>query len=107
MKCLNFDAKYKDKLKKGEKRATLRLGIRKDFKEGEVVMIRAGDENIGLARITKIRYLKWKEVGEKEIREDGYKSKKALKRAMKKFYGDIADETSITQICFEFLDKGL
>ncbi len=91
-----------EKIIRGEKKATLRLGI-KDYNPGDVVMLRAGDVNIGLAKIKEVNIKKFKELSDDDIRIDGFHDKKSLLMTLQKFYGEIKEEEVFTQIIFELL----
>ncbi|ADD08024.1 ASCH domain-containing protein [Candidatus Aciduliprofundum boonei] len=97
---LNFSEDFMEKIKRGEKRATLRLGV-KDYKVGEEVAIRCGDKIIGKAVIKSVNYKKFKELSQEDIILDGYKKKDELKSALEKFYGKFSEDNIFTQIIFE------
>ena len=99
---LNFSGDFTEKIIKGEKRATLRLGV-KDYREGEIVIIRAGDREIGMAKITKVRRVRLSELSDEDLRMDGYTDKEYLLRDLKKFYGYISEDAIFTQIVFKLL----
>ena len=102
MKSLNFKKKYLEMLKRGDKIATLRLG-RKDYKENEMVRIIAGNEFVGVARIVKVRNIKWNELSRDDAHLEGMKSKRELKRELKEIYGKIDGNKEFTQIIFEIV----
>ena len=102
MRYLNFSEDFTEKILKGEKKATLRLG-KKEYKEGEIVILRAGERKLGFARITKIRFLRLSDLKDKDIKMDGYAKKEDLIRALKKFYGELNGDEIFTQIVFEIL----
>ncbi len=99
-KYLNFSEDFTEKILKGEKKATLRLGV-KDYREGERVIVRCGDREIGTAIITHVHLKKFKEIGEEDAKLDGFESVESLRKALMKFYGDFEDEQIFTQIIFE------
>ncbi len=100
MKYLNFSEDFMEKIKKGEKRATLRLGI-KDYSPGEIVMVRCGAIDIGLAEIEEVHIKKFREISEEDAIIDGFSTLRELKDALSKFYGNILPETIFTQIKFK------
>ncbi|HEX54747.1 MAG: ASCH domain-containing protein [Candidatus Altiarchaeales archaeon] len=103
-KRLNFRKRYKDKILSGMKKATIRLGRVKKYGIGDVVDIYAGDEKISSAVISKIRYLKFKELTREDVMKDGFKSKSELKRALKKIYKkEFKSDSDLTQIEFILL----
>ena len=99
-KYLNFNEDFMEKIKRGEKKATLRLGI-KDYKEGEEVIIRCGDKIIGKAVIREVNHKKFKDLSEEDVILDGYKNKEELKAALKRFYGEFSEDDVFTQLIFE------
>ncbi len=99
-KFLNFNEDFMEKIKRGEKRATLRLGI-KDFKEGEDVIIKCGDRTIGRAVIKEVHHKKFDELTDEDIRMDGYKKREDLKRDLERFYGHFSEDDVFTQIIFD------
>ncbi len=100
MKYLNFSEDFTEKIRKGEKRATLRLGI-KDYRPGEKVIIRCGDREIGVATIMDVNFKRFREISEEDAKIDGFKSRDELRMALKKFYGKFEDKQIFTQIIFE------
>ncbi len=66
-------------------------------------MLRAGDEDIGLAEIKEINIKKFKEITDDDVRIDGFHDKKSLLLALQKFYGEINDDDVFTQIIFELM----
>lgn len=103
MRCLNFSEDFMEKIKSGEKVATLRLGI-KDYRVGEKVIIKCGDKEIGVAEIQEVNFKKFKDLEYVDIILDGYKSKEKLKKDLKKFYGEFKEEDIFTQIIFELCE---
>lgn len=102
MKYLNFSEEFAEKILDGEKIATLRLGI-KDYKAGESVIVKAGDKNLGIARISAVRMIKFKDLSKKDAIMDGFGSVEELKKTLEKFYGKIDPEDIFTQIIFELV----
>lgn len=101
VKRLNFREEYKDKILSGKKRATIRLGKVSKYEVGDLVDIYAGDKKISSAIISKVRYLKFKDLKREDVRKDGFKSKAELKRALKKIYKkEFKTNSYLTQIEF-------
>lgn len=100
MRYLNFSEDFTEKIRRGEKRATLRLGI-KDYRHGERVIVRCGDREIGVAIIKDVRFKKFGEISEEDAKIDGFESREELRSALEKFYGKFEDEQMFTQIIFE------
>ena len=103
MKYLNFSEDFMEKIKKGEKKATLRLGI-KDYQVGERVIIRCGNKELGIAEIKGVNIKKFGKLGDKDVLMDGYLSKDALRKDLERFYGKISDEDIFTQIIFDMIE---
>ena len=101
-KYLNFSEDFTEKIKKGKKKATLRLGL-KDYHEGEVVIIRAGNEELGQAKIIAVRLKKFSEITDEDAKIDGFENKEELKKELERFYGEFPPDTLFTQIIFELI----
>ena len=99
---LNFSEDFTERILRGEKRATLRLGI-KDYRVGEIVKVRCGDEVLGDAVITEIRVLRLSQLTDEDVRLDGYKRRDELLKDLKRFYGDFKDDDVFTQIKFKLI----
>ncbi len=100
VKLLRFKREFAEKIAKGEKNCTLRLST--NLKAGDIVRLKAGEEDLGLALITEVR---WKGVGSitnKEAREDGFPRKRELLKALKRIYKGrkIGKNTMIALIYF-------
>jgi len=100
MKYLNFSEDFMEKIRNGEKKATLRLGI-KDYKPGEEVIIRCGDHIIGKGIIKEVRIKTFREITYVDVMMDGYENKDDLRKKLEEFYGKFKDDTLFTQIIFE------
>ncbi len=103
MRYLNFSEDFMEKIKRGEKKATLRLGV-KDYKVGERVIIKCGNKELGMAEIKEINIKKFRELEDKDVLMDGYISKDALRKDLERFYGKISDEDIFTQIIFDMIE---
>ena len=99
---LNFSEDFTERILSGRKRATLRLGV-KDYREGEEVILRAGERVLGKARILRVRTLRFSDLSQEDVEMDGYSSKRDLERDLKKFYGDFKENSIFTQIVFELI----
>jgi len=100
MKYLNFSEDFMEKIKKGEKKATLRLGI-KDYKPGEEVIVKCGDHVIGKAIIKDVRIKTFEEITYVDVMMDGYGNKNELRKKLEEFYGKFSDDALFTQIIFQ------
>ena len=99
-KYLNFSEDFMEKIISGEKKATLRLGI-KDYKPGEKVIIRCGNKVIGRAIIKDVKIKTFEELNYVDIMMDGYESKEDLRKKLEEFYGKFDENALFTQIIFE------
>ncbi len=103
MKKLKFDAKYMSRILSGSKTTTLRLGRKEEYTPGDIVEVYVGDSFIGLAKIKSIRYIRWNELTEEDIRKDGFTSKEDLKKDLLQYYGDFPNDAEFTLIEFELI----
>lgn len=104
MKSLNFNRKFKKMLIKGKKTTTLRKGYSKDILPGDIIELKVDSKPIGVAKVTKVRHLKLRDLTEEDIKKDGFKTKEELMKILRYFYGKkINDDTNFTQIEFEIL----
>ncbi len=103
MRYLNFSEDFMEKIKRGEKKATLRLGV-KDYKVGERIIIKCGNKELGMAEIKEVNIKKFRELEDKDVLMDGYISKDALRKDLERFYGKISDEDIFTQIIFDMIE---
>ncbi len=103
MRYLNFSEDFMEKIKRGEKKATLRLGV-KDYKVGERVIIKCGNKELGMAEIKEVNIKKFRELEDKDVLMDGYISKDALRKDLERFYAKISDEDIFTQIIFDMIE---
>ena len=99
-KYLNFSEDFMEKILSGEKRATLRLGI-KDYRPGEEVVVRCGERIIGRAIIKDVRIKSFDEITYVDVKMDGYENKEKLRKKLEEFYGKFEDDALFTQIIFE------
>ena len=100
-KRIYFSKNYKKKLLKGEKTSTIRLGIRKGYKVGDIVDIIVSGKPVMKARITAIEYVKLKELTEEDAKLDGFHKKSKLVKALKMHYPKIKETSNLTIIRFK------
>jgi len=103
-KTLDFDEPYIKKILEGKKVTTIRKGIR-NFKIGERVLITSQNRIYAEAEITGLKYARISELTEKDAVKDGFLTKKELLKALKKYYGQIKSNDTITIIYFKLLKK--
>lgn len=94
---------FVEKLLSGEKRATIRKGVYKPrYKE---VIIHAGGRPVAKARITRVYYKKFRELGEYEAKIEGFKSLDELIKSLRDMYGEIREDDYVTIIEFEVIQR--
>ena len=103
VKRIYFSKEYKKKILKGEKSSTIRLGKRKKYKVGDIVELIVNEKPVARAVITKIEYLKVKDLTEERAKKDGFHTKKKLLQALKRHYPRIKDNSVITIIEFKII----
>ncbi len=99
-----FSKEYRDKILTGEKVTTIRLG-QIPIKEGELYYANCGGEIIGILRVEKVEYKKLKEISKEDAILDGFKSKRKLRRALKKHYKGFNSNSIFTIIHFKLIEK--
>ncbi len=104
-KKLKFLEDFKEKIITGEKTSTIRKGFVEKYEKGDIVDVMVGNETIGEAEITEIKHLSFKEITTEDAIQDGFKSKKELKKVLKKIYPDFKSTDEVTKI--EFILKRL
>ena len=100
MKHLHFEGIYKDLLKSGKKRLTIRI-TKPKIKKGDLVLFHSGGKVIGKFKITNIYTKKLYQITDAEAIKDGHISKEELLRAIKKHYPRIKDNKEVVIIEFE------
>jgi len=99
LRRLNFAKEYKEKIKKGLKRQTIRLST--SLKEGDRVEVVAGGEVLGIARITRVERKTIEELTDEDAKRDGFKSVAQLVKALRRHYGKIRNRKEVCVIGFE------
>lgn len=99
-KRINFDEEYVKMILDGDKRTTIRKGL-KNYPVGKIVEFTANNKVFCKARILKAVVKRLKELNDEDAIDDGFKSKDDLIRALKRIYGDFKDDEFITIVHFE------
>ena len=102
-KRINFDEEYVKMILSGEKKTTIRKGL-KNYPVGKIVEFTANNKVFCKARILKAVVKRLKELNDKDAMEDGFKNKEELVKALKKIYGDFRDDEFVTIVHFEVVD---
>ncbi|MCS7143407.1 MAG: ASCH domain-containing protein [Archaeoglobaceae archaeon] len=102
MDRINFDAEFISIILNGEKKTTIRRGIRR-YPLGKVVELTVNNEPVALAKVKKVVVKRISEINDEDARIDGFKSKDELLSALKKIYGDLSDSEFVTIVHFEVL----
>lgn len=99
MRMLNFAKEYKEKIKEGLKRQTIRLST--SLKKGDRVKVVAGGEVLGVARITKVERKTIDELTDEDAKRDGFENVAQLVKALRRHYGKISNRKEVCVIGFE------
>ncbi|NPA23858.1 MAG: ASCH domain-containing protein [Crenarchaeota archaeon] len=95
---IRFRPEYLDKVLRGEKRVTLRLGIvRPRFGE---VLIACGNRAYGLCEIESMEITSIDKLDDKIVKMEGFKSREELIRALRSLYPEVAEKDLVTIIRF-------
>jgi len=100
---LRFKPKYLDKVLRGDKRVTLRLGIVMPRKQ--LVYILSGDMVYGEAIIENVQYMRIREVDTGILREEGVSSIDELVEELKELYGSVKPDDVVSVIRFRVIRK--
>jgi hypothetical protein len=88
----------------GTKRATVRKG-RREIAKGALALEAAEGGGWGaIVNVTDVRHKKLSELTDEEAQADNADNAAALADALKRFYPDIAPDSEITVILFDFKD---
>ncbi len=104
-KHLEISGEYKDKLLRGEKKATIRVGHVRGARPGKVVFLHCGGYVYGKVRITDVRTKKVSELTDRDAKLDGFENREELIKALKEHYPDLKDDDIVTIIEFEWVEK--
>ena len=104
IKHLMFSKKYWDKLIKGEKTVTVRLGDA-GLKPGDQAFVHCGGYVIGRVRILSVRRKRLKDLTEEEVKADGFSSLDELVKALKEHYSRVGMRSVVSVIRFEWIEK--
>ncbi len=100
---LMVKGEYVNKILKGIKRATIRLGIVKP-RYNEII-IHGGGRPVAKVRITKVKYKRLNELTEEDAKMDGFNSLEELLQHLRKAYGNVSSNDIVTIIEFEVLKR--
>jgi len=101
-KHIEFKKKYKNLLKSGKKKCTVRK--RCYVKEGDEVFVHCGGKIIGKAKILKVEGKKLNELDEDVAKAEGFSTKEELLNEIKKLYGNL-DKVYVIRFEFEPFKK--
>ena len=103
-KKLQFKKEYGKGIVSGAKTSTIRLNS--SLREGDVVIVFAGNEKLGVARIEKVEVKKVRDLNHEDAVRDGFRSREELLAALKKIYGSrISDKTEVKLIRFRMVSR--
>ena len=100
---LLIKGEYAKAILEGKKKATIRLGLVKPRRRE--VIIHCGGRALAKARITSYEFKKLIDLTDEDAKIEGFKSVEELKAALKRHYKDISDDSFITVIRFEVIQK--
>ncbi|MFP4558992.1 MAG: ASCH domain-containing protein [Archaeoglobaceae archaeon] len=106
---INFDKRYVEPVLKGEKRTTIRKGVRlnllkKGREKGNAVNLMADREVFARAKINKVVVKRVDELTEDDAVLDGFQSLEELFSALHNIYGEVKDNELVTIIHFDLVD---
>lgn len=101
MEKINFDPEYVDAILKGEKKTTIRKGIKNYSRR---ILLTSDGEVFGEANIKKVVVKRVKELTEEDARMDGFENLDGLINALKRIYGSIEGNELVTIVHFEILE---
>ncbi len=104
-KHLELSGEYRDKLLRGEKRATIRVGRVRGARPGKVVYLHCGGYVYGKVRITNVRTKRVRELTDRDARLDGFENREELIKALREHYPNLRDDDLVTIIEFEWVEK--
>ena len=100
---LMLKKEYGEKLLRGEKRATIRLGMVVP-KYGELI-VHSGGRPIAKVRVVEVYYKKVRELDDNDAVLDGFGSREELIMALKRAYPDIRPEDTVTIMRLELVQR--
>ncbi len=100
---LMVKGEYVDDILSGRKRATIRLGKVK-VKYDELI-VHGGGRPVAKVKVTNVVYKKVKELTDEDARKDGFRGLSELLEALKKVYGDIKPDDTVTIIEFDVIQN--
>lgn len=106
---INFDKRYVEPVLKGEKRTTIRKGVRlnllkKGREKGNAVNLMADGEVFARAKINKVVVKRVDELTEDDAVLDGFQSLEELVSALHNIYGEVKDNELVIIIHFDLVD---
>ena len=101
-KKLQFKKEFGKGIASGRKTSTIRLSS--SLREGDEVVVFAGNEELGIAKIEGVEAKRVKDLTNEDALRDGFRSKEELIRALRKIYGSrITDKTEVKLIKFKMM----
>jgi len=100
MRIINFKASLARKILEGYKKSTIR---KEKFEVGEKVLIKSGNLVIGEAIITNVKRIRLKEIDRETILKEGFYSREALIKFLRKIYPEISEEDFVYLVEFKLI----
>ena len=100
---LMLKREYGEKLLRGEKRATIRLGVvRPKYRE---LIVHSGGRPIAKVRVTGVEVKRVEDLTDEDARLDGFQSREELLRALRRAYPSITPGDTVTIIRFDLVQR--
>jgi hypothetical protein len=96
---LMLKGEYAEKVLRGEKRATIRVG--KYIPKYREIIIHSGGRPLCIAEIVNVTHKRVRELTDEDAVKDGFRNVKELINALRKIYGDISQDEYVTVIEFK------
>ncbi|WP_088334748.1 MULTISPECIES: ASCH domain-containing protein [unclassified Methanopyrus] len=104
-KHIEISGEYRDKLLRGEKRATIRVGRVPGARPGKVVYIHCGGYVYGKVRITNVRTKRVRDLTDEDAKLDGFENREELLKALRDHYPNLRDDDIVTIIEFKWVER--
>ena len=95
LQSIEMDSKWIQLIESNDKKVTFREGLR-DFREGRVILFNLEKSWCISRNITKVDFIKLKDVPEDVIKKDGYVDFNDALLGMRKYYPNITPDSMVT-----------
>ncbi|MEM4444754.1 MAG: ASCH domain-containing protein [Thermofilum sp.] len=104
LKHLMFSREYLGKLLSGEKRVTIRAR-NPNVKKGDTALVHSAGLLVGKVRIVSVASKRVRDLSEIEAKEDGFPSLEELKKALRRHYPNLRDDSFVYVVRFEWIER--